>query len=430
MVAVRRNERRVSGPMMLGAALCAVVCGVGLVGAAMGFMPSADGLLGASSSRTLQQTKQPMMTMRTFLQQTGYNPLQAMRSPLLEQQRSSSILTPNAVAPELLEAPAKTDFSEPRFMWQSLREAIDEEMERDPNVMIMGEDVGHYGGSYKVTTDLYKKFGEMRILDTPICENGFTGMAIGAAMTGLRPIVEGMNMGFLLLAFNQISNNCGMLHYTSGGQYKVPVVIRGPGGVGRQLGAEHSQRLESYFQSIPGVQLVAVSTPRNAKALLKAAIRSDNPVVFFEHVLLYNLKDEVGGPDEVQSLEKAEMVKEGKDITILTYGRMRYTVMEAVKTLQAKGYDPEVIDLISLKPFDLHTIKNSISKTNKAIIVEECMLTGGIGASLSAEIHKRFFDLLDHNDVPTAFALELEAATIVQPEQVVDAVEKVMTSCQ
>lgn len=165
-------------------------------------------------------------------------------------------------------------------MWEALREAVDEEMERDPTVCLMGEDVGHYGGSYKVTYDLYKKYGDLRLLDTPICENGFMGVGIGAAMTGLRVIIEGMNMGFLLLAYNQISNNAGMLHYTSGGQFKVPVVIRGPGGVGRQLGAEHSQRLESYFQSIPGVQLVACSTTANAKALLKSAIRSDNPVSF------------------------------------------------------------------------------------------------------------------------------------------------------
>eukprot|EP00879_Flechtneria_rotunda_P009713 GHRR01010162.1.p1 GENE.GHRR01010162.1~~GHRR01010162.1.p1 ORF type:complete len:271 (+),score=80.29 GHRR01010162.1:199-1011(+) len=193
------------------------------------------------------------------------------------------------------------------MMWEALREAVDEEMERDPTVCVMGEDVGHYGGSYKVTYDLYKKYGDMRVLDTPICENGFMGMGIGAAMTGLRPIVEGMNMGFLLLAFNQISNNCGMLHYTSGGQYKVPAVIRGPGGVGRQLGAEHSQRLESYFQSIPGVQLVACSTVANAKALLKSAIRSDNPIIFFEHVLLYNIKGETHDGDYCQSLEKAEV---------------------------------------------------------------------------------------------------------------------------
>lgn len=316
-------------------------------------------------------------------------------------------------------------------MWESLREGLDEEMERDPTVCMMGEDVGHYGGSYKVSYGLYKKYGEMRLLDTPICENGFMGMGVGAAMTGLRPIVEGMNMGFLLLAFNQISNNCGMLHYTSGGQYKVPMVIRGPGGVGRQLGAEHSQRLESYFQSIPGVQLVACSTAKNAKALLKAAIRSDNPIIFFEHVLLYNVKGEVGGADEVQSLERAEMVREGTDVSIFCYSRMRYVVMQAVAQLEKEGYNPEVVDLISLKPFDMETISNSVKKTGKVIIVEECMKTGGIGASLSAVINESLFDHLDHQvvrlssqDVPTSYAYELEAATIVQPEKVADAVRK------
>lgn len=318
-------------------------------------------------------------------------------------------------------------------MWEALREAIDEEMERDPTVCVMGEDVGHYGGSYKCTLGLYKKFGELRVLDTPICENGFMGMGIGAAMTGLRPIVEGMNMGFLLLAFNQISNNAGMLHYTSGGQYKVPIVVRGPGGVGRQLGAEHSQRLESYFQSIPGVQLVAVSTVANAKGLLKAAIRSDNPVIFFEHVLLYNVKGEVHDGDYCQSLERAEVVKSGKDVSIFTYSRMRYVVMQAVQELEKQGYNPEVIDLISLKPFDMETIAKSIRKTRKALIVEECMKTGGIGASLSAVISESLFNELDHEvvrlssqDVPTAYAYELEAATIVQSSQVVDAVKRMV----
>ena len=175
--------------------------------------------------------------------------------------------------------------------------------------------------------------GADRSLLKRLAENAFMGMGIGAAMTGLRPIVEGMNMGFLLLAFNQISNNCGMLHYTSGGQFRVPIVVRGPGGVGKQLGAEHSQRLESYFQSIPGVQIVAISTVRNAKALLKAAIRSENPVIFFEHVLLYNLKGEVGGKEEVACLEMAETVREGRDCVIFTYSRMRWTVMQAVATL-------------------------------------------------------------------------------------------------
>lgn len=319
------------------------------------------------------------------------------------------------------------------MMWEALRQGLDEEMESDPTVCMMGEDVGHYGGSYKVSYGLYKKYGEMRLLDTPICENGFMGMGVGAAMTGLRPIVEGMNMGFLLLAFNQISNNCGMLHYTSGGQYNVPMVIRGPGGVGRQLGAEHSQRLESYFQSIPGVQLVACSTPRNAKALLKAAIRSDNPIIFFEHVLLYNVKGPVGDKDEVQCLERAELVRQGTDVSIFCYSRMRYVVMQAVAQLEKEGYNPEVVDLISLKPFDMETISKSIQKTRKAIIVEECMKTGGIGASLSAVINESLFDDLDHEvvrlssqDVPTSYAFELESATIVQPEKVMDAVRRVV----
>ncbi len=224
-----------------------------------------------------------------------------------------------------------------------------------------------------------------------------------------------------------------MLHYTSGGQYSVPMVIRGPGGVGRQLGAEHSQRLESYFQSIPGVQLVACSTPRNAKALLKAAIRSDNPIIFFEHVLLYNVKGEVGDKDEVQCLERAEIVREGTDVSIFCYSRMRYVAMQAVAQLEKEGYNPEVVDLISLKPFDMETISKSVKKTRKAIIVEECMKTGGIGASLSAVINESLFDDLDHQvvrlssqDVPTSYAFELEAATIVQPEAVVEAVRNVV----
>ena len=317
------------------------------------------------------------------------------------------------------------------LLFEALREGLEEEMERDPCVCVMGEDVGHYGGSYKVTKGLAPKFGDLRVLDTPIAENSFTGMGIGAAMTGLRPVVEGMNMGFLLLAFNQISNNCGMLHYTSGGQFKIPIVIRGPGGVGRQLGAEHSQRLESYFQSIPGIQMVACSTPYNAKGLMKAAIRSENPVILFEHVLLYNLKERIPDEEYVLSLEEAEMVRPGEHVTILTYSRMRYHVMQAAKTLVNKGYDPEVIDIRSLKPFDLHTIGNSVKKTHRVLIVEECMRTGGIGASLTAAITENFHDYLDapivclsSQDVPTPYAGTLEEWTVVQPAQIVTAVEQ------
>ena len=319
------------------------------------------------------------------------------------------------------------------LFFNALREAIDEEMARDPAVFVLGEDVGHYGGSYKVTKDLYKKYGDLRLLDTPIAENSFTGMAVGAAMTGLRPIVEGMNMGFLLLAFNQIANNAGMLRYTSGGNFKIPMVIRGPGGVGRQLGAEHSQRLEAYFQAVPGIKIVACSTPYNAKGLLKSAIRDDNPVLFFEHVLLYNLKENLPEKEYLLPLDKAEVVRKGKDVTILTYSRMRHHVMQAVKTLEKEGIDPEVIDLISLKPLDMETIGDSIRKTHRAIIVEECMKSGGIGAELSASISDRLFDELDapvlrlsSQDIPTPYNGMLERLTIVQPEQIVEAVQKMV----
>ncbi|MBD2359979.1 MULTISPECIES: alpha-ketoacid dehydrogenase subunit beta [unclassified Anabaena] len=319
------------------------------------------------------------------------------------------------------------------LFFNALREAIDEEMARDSSVFVLGEDVGHYGGSYKVTKDLHQKYGDLRVLDTPIAENSFTGIAVGAAMTGLRPIIEGMNMGFLLLAFNQISNNAGMLRYTSGGNFKIPMVIRGPGGVGRQLGAEHSQRLEAYFQAVPGLKIVTCSTPYNAKGLLKAAIRDDNPVLFFEHVLLYNLKENLPDEEYVLPLDKAEVVRKGKDVTILTYSRMRHHVMQAVKPLEKQGYDPEVIDLISLKPLDFDTIGASIRKTHRVIVVEECMRTGGIGAELVASINDRLFDELDapvlrlsSQDIPTPYNGALERLTIIQPEQIVEAVQKMV----
>nr|WMP12274.1 Pyruvate dehydrogenase E1 component subunit beta [Laurencia verruciformis] len=320
------------------------------------------------------------------------------------------------------------------FLFDALREATDEEMDRDSSVFVLGEDVGHYGGSYKVTRDLHIKYGDIRVLDTPIAENSFMGMAIGAAMTGLRPIVEGMNMSFLLLAFNQISNNAGMLRYTSGGNFKIPLVIRGPGGVGRQLGAEHSQRLEAYFQAIPGLKIVACSTPYNAKGLLKSAIRDDNPVILFEHVLLYNLKDDVPDTDYFLPLNKAEIVSDGDDLTIVTYSRMRHHVIEAVNLLSKENIYPEVIDLISLKPIDIQTIVSSLRKTNKLIIVEECMKTGGIAAEVIAQINDDYFDLLDapivrlsSQDIPTPYNGNLEKATIINPEQIVDSVRRLLS---
>ena len=320
------------------------------------------------------------------------------------------------------------------LLFNALREAIDEEMARDPYVCVMGEDVGQYGGSYKVTKDLYEKYGELRVLDTPIAENGFTGMAVGAAMTGLRPIVEGMNMGFLLLAFNQISNNMGMLRYTSGGNFTIPTVVRCPGGVGRQLGAEHSQRLEAYFHAVPGIKIVACSTPTNAKGLMKAAIRDNNPVLFFEHVLLYNLTEELPEGDYTCALDQADLVQEGSDITIITYSRMRYHCLKAVEQLEAEGVSVELIDLISLKPLDMDTIGRSIRKTHRVIVVEECMKTGGIGAELLALITEHCFDDLDarpirlsSQDIPTPYNGSLENLTIIQPHQIVEAAKEMVT---
>nr|YP_009732378.1 pyruvate dehydrogenase E1 component beta subunit [Gracilaria textorii]QHS70887.1 pyruvate dehydrogenase E1 component beta subunit [Gracilaria textorii] len=319
------------------------------------------------------------------------------------------------------------------FMFDALREATNEEMQNDSSVFVLGEDVGHYGGSYKVTKDLHSKYGDLRVLDTPIAENSFMGMAIGAAITGLRPIVEGMNMSFLLLAFNQISNNAGMLRYTSGGNFQIPIVIRGPGGVGRQLGAEHSQRLEAYFQAIPGLKIVACSTPYNAKGLLKSAIRDNNPVIFFEHVLLYNLKDQLPNHEYFLPLDKAELVRSGLDVTILTYSRMRYHVMQAVAELVNYDYNPEVIDLISLKPLDIDSIGQSLMKTHKLIIVEECMKTGGIAAEIIAQINDNYFDFLDapiirlsSQDIPTPYNGALEKATVIYPQQIIEAVKNIV----
>ena len=319
------------------------------------------------------------------------------------------------------------------LLFNALRDAIDEEMALNPYVCVMGEDVGQYGGSYKVTKDLYEKYGELRVLDTPIAENSFTGMAVGAAMTGLRPIVEGMNMGFLLLAFNQISNNMEMLRYTSGGNFTIPTVVRGPGGVGRQLGAEHSQRLEAYFHAVPGIKIVACSTPTNAKGLMKAAIRDNNPVLFFEHVLLYNLSEDIPEGDYTCALDKEDLVIEGEDITILTYSRMRHHCLAAVKQLEEAGYNPELIDLVSLKPFDMDLIKKSISKTHRVVIVEECMKTGGIGAELIALIIENCFDELDaapvrlsSQDIPTPYNGKLENLTIIQPHQIVSTVKSMV----
>ena len=317
------------------------------------------------------------------------------------------------------------------LLYESLRQGLLDRMDRDLRLFVMGEDVGHYGGSYKVTKGFADRYGDLRVLDTPIAENSFIGMAIGAAMTGLRPLVEGMNMSFVLLGFNQIANNAGMLHYTSGGNFAIPLVVRGPGGVGKQLGAEHSQRLESYFQSVPGLQIVACSTTCNAEALVTAAVDNDNPVILFEHVLLYNLRHDVLHTQCTSTcLERAEIARCGNGVTLIAYSRMRHHALQAMNSLVHGGYDPEVVDLRSLKPLDLGIMNTSIRKTHRVLIVEECMRTGGIGATIRAAIMEYFFDYLDapvrclsSQDVPTPYSGSLEELTIVQSKQIVLAVQ-------
>nr|ABE76507.1 apicoplast pyruvate dehydrogenase E1 beta subunit [Toxoplasma gondii] len=314
-----------------------------------------------------------------------------------------------------------------RSLYQALHMALAEELARDPNVCVMGEDVGHYGGSYKVTKDFHARFGNYRCMDTPICENTFTGMAIGAAMNGLRPVVEGMNMGFLLLAFNQIANNAGMVRYTSGGAFDVPVVIRGPGGVGKQLGPEHSQRIEAYLMAVPGLKIVACSTPYNARGLLKSAIRENNPVVFFEHVLTYNIKEEIPLLPYTLPLDKAEVARQGTDITVLAYGKLRHVALDAAQHLEQLGLSAEVVDLISLKPLDMESIQTSIKKTGRCIILDESSRTGGIGGEIFTQVMENCADdllevpvRLATEDIPTPYAAKLEEATIVTPQDVVN----------
>ncbi len=321
-----------------------------------------------------------------------------------------------------------------KYYFEALHDAIHEEMTRDSAVMVLGEDVGQYGGSYKVTKGLYEEFGEWRVLDTPIAENSFAGMAVGMAMTGVRPIIEGMNMGFLLLAFSQIANNGGMVRYTSGGQFTVPMVVRGPGGVGKQLGAEHSQRLEAYFYAVPGLKIIAPATPRDAKGLLKAAIRDNNTVLFFEHVLLYNLKEEIEDTEDlVIPIGKANLLREGTDVTILTYSRQVHHCLQAMKTLEEEGYDPELIDLRTLKPLDLEMIGASVCKTHRLLIVEEDYKTAGIGSEIMALVNEHFFDQLDapmvrlaSKDIPTPYNGRMEAATIPQVADIIQAVKSLV----
>ena len=311
---------------------------------------------------------------------------------------------------------------------EALNDALREEMERDANVFMLGEDIGYFGGAFKVTEGLLAEFGEKRIIDTPIAEGLIVGAAIGAAMVGLRPIAELMTVNFALLAMDQIVNHAAKIRYMFGGKTKVPLVVRAPGGGGSQLGAQHSQSFESYFLHCPGLKVVIPATPEDAKGLLKESIRDDDPVIFLEHEHLYNTKGEVPSEEYTIPLGKAALKRTGSDITIITYSNMVLTALEAADHLEKDGIGVDLIDLRTLNPLDITTVITSVKKTNRAIIVEEDWKTGGAGAEISAQIYERVFTALDApvirvagRDVPMPYAKNLERAAIPQVEDVIQA---------
>jgi pyruvate/2-oxoglutarate/acetoin dehydrogenase E1 component len=313
----------------------------------------------------------------------------------------------------------------------ALNQALREEMARDESVILMGEDIGVFNGAFKVTNGLLAEFGEKRVRDTPISENTIVGMGVGAAMTGLRPVVELMTINFSLLAMDQIINHAAHIHYMFGGQVKVPLVVRMPQGAGHQLGPTHSHSWEAFFLHVPGLLVAAPSTAADAKGLLKAAIRDDNPVVFIEHEYLYGQRGEV--PDEgdhVVDFGQAAIRREGADVTIVGISRMSVTAQKAASVLADEHeIQAEVIDPRTLRPLDLDTILASVRKTNRAVIVEEGWPHGGVGANLAALIQEQAFDDLDAPvgrvtgaDVPMPYAKNLEEIAYPHEQQVVDAV--------
>lgn len=316
---------------------------------------------------------------------------------------------------------------------EALNRALREEMERDSTVFIMGEDVAFYGGSFKVTEGLLAEFGDQRVIDTPIAEGSIVGMAVGAAMVGLRPVVELMTVNFALLAMDQIVNHAAKIRYMFGGKVKVPLVIRAPGGGGQQLAAQHSQSLESYFFHCPGLKVVCPASPADAKGLLKEAIRDDDPVMFLEQEALYGSKGEVPEQNYTIPLGRAKVIKEGKDITIITYSRMALRALSAAQDLAKEGIEAEVIDLRSLNPLDHKIITESVRKTGKVVVAEEDWKTGGVGGEITSIIVENCFDYLDApirrvsgKDVPMPYAKNLEKMAIPQTGDIKIAVKEIL----
>jgi pyruvate dehydrogenase E1 component beta subunit len=330
---------------------------------------------------------------------------------------------------------------------QALHDTLAEEMRRDPLVVLMGEEIGLFEGSYKITAGMLKEFGPERVMDTPIAEEGFVGAAVGAAMLGLRPVVEIMTVNFSLLAIDQMVNHAAKIHYMFGGQARVPMVLRMPEGGGQQLAATHSQNFSAWYAYVPGLKVVAPATPADARGLLKASIRDDDPVVFLENLALYNTKGEVSdlGSDAAASghaeelivpIGKAAVMKEGTDLTLVAYSRMSVVALEVARRLeQDQGISCEVIDVRSLRPLDRPTLIESVKKTSRAVIVEEDWYSYGVGAELVATIQEGAFDYLDapikrvaQAEIPLPYAKGMEQLALPKAHDLVEAIKSTLAA--
>jgi pyruvate dehydrogenase E1 component beta subunit len=322
--------------------------------------------------------------------------------------------------------------AEMRFR-EALRAAMVEEMDRDDRVFLMGEEVGYYQGAYKVSEGLLEKFGPKRVVDTPIAEAGFAGIGIGAAMVGLRPIVEFMTWNFSAVAFDSILNHAAKVRQMSGGQFDCPVVFRGPNASARQVGSQHSHAMEHFYAHVPGLKVVAPAFPADAKGLLKTAVRDDNPVLVMESETLYGVKGEVPDGEHLVPLGKAAVVREGRDVTLVAYSRMTHVALEAATLLEKDGVSAEVVDLRSLRPLDEDTLVASVERTHRMVVVHEGWPYGGVGAEIADRVQRLAFDALDSPilrvttlDVPMPYSAKLEQACIPQPGRVRDTVMRLV----
>jgi pyruvate dehydrogenase E1 component beta subunit len=315
----------------------------------------------------------------------------------------------------------------------ALNQALSEEMERDDRVFLMGEEVAEYNGAYKVSQGLLEKFGPKRVIDSPISETGFTGLGVGAAMYGLRPVIEYMTWSFSLVAFDQIVNNAAQVRYMSGGHFSVPIVLRGSSGGGLQVGATHSHTPENWYANVPALTVITPAFPDDAKGLLKSAIRSNNPVCFLENEKLYGYKDEVPEGEHLTPIGKARVIRSGGDLTIVSNSGSIHRALNAAKTLEAQGIHVEIVDLRTIKPLDFATVAASVSKTNRLLIVEENKPFAGWGAQVAYEVQRELFDDLDapvHRltslDVPQPYNGRMEQAVLPNEERILAAVKEVL----